>query len=186
MTLRSKLRAQDQQGTDRWPRVGFTGHRDLEPEDREWLSCELVRVLTKLRTENGSGVLVNGMAIGSDLMAAAAGLDAGLALWAYMPFPDQSARWSSADVLEQERLRVQAQRTVVLGDGPAAAGPRNRYLRLLHDRNRLIVRDADVLLAVHDRRRTSGGSFVTIGHARAAGLAVVKVDPHRRDTRISR
>lgn len=175
MALRSDLRGDN---VDHWPRVGVTGHRDLTGPQATWTRTELGRVLRKLRTNHGSRVLIDGMAMGADLIAVHVAIsDAGLRLLAYLPFADQTARWPANAAREQEQLRAQTRRVVVLGEGTASTGPRSRYLRLLHDRNRLIVRDADVLIAIHDRTRTSGGTATTVAHAKQQGLPIITVDP---------
>lgn len=143
---------QRRDGPDRWPRIGVTGHRDLSAAQQRWVGAELARVLRRLQSEHDASTLIDGMAVGADLIAAAAALDVGLQLWAYLPFPEQTARWRPADTAHHEHLRAQAARTVVLGDQPAADARQRRYVRLLHDRNRLILRDCDALVAVHDRR----------------------------------
>lgn len=183
MVLRGEIRGDR---ADRWVRVGFTGHRKLPAGSETWVSGELSRVLRKLRTKHAAATLICGMAMGADLLAAEAALNAGLSLWAYVPFPDQDARWPSSWVDRRTALLSQANRTVVLGVTDAAAGPRGRYLQLLFGRNRLIVRDADVLVAVHDRSLTTGGTFHTVGFARQAGVPVITIDPAGRTVTVTR
>ncbi len=187
MALRAQLHAPRPglDGAGRWHRVGVTGHRDLDPADQLWVRAELDRVLAKLRTAHGTRVLIDGMAIGADILAAEAALDADIRLWGYLPFPDQAARFPSEWAQRHELARARARRVVVLGDTPAAAGPLGRYVSLLHDRNRLIVRDADTMIAVHDRSKTTGGTVATIGHARSAGLKIITIDPATRTVSIT-
>ncbi|MDQ2738954.1 MAG: NADAR domain-containing protein [Actinomycetota bacterium] len=183
MALRA-LRREDR--ADRWTRVGITGHRDLGLDAETWVRGELGRVMNKLRAEHDTAVLIDGMAMGADVVAAEAALGSGLRLWAYMPFPDQTARWPATWIRRQEEIRSKASRVVVLGDRPASAGGRGRYVQLLHGRNRLIVRDCDALIAVHDRSRTGGGTATTVDFAREVGLPIITVDPGARGVSISR
>jgi len=183
MAIRSTLR---EDGPERWVRVGVTGHRDLDGDDRRWVSSELDRVLRKLRAKHGATTLINGMAMGADLLAAEAADRGGLSTWAYMPFPDQAANWPASWQERYEDALNSASRRVMLGVTPAIGGPRNRYLALLFGRNNLIVRDSDVIVAVHDKRRTTGGTVHAVKRARSEGLPVITLDPVSRTVTIHR
>jgi len=173
MALRSAKRDEP---ADRWPRAAIVGTKDLTAVQLDWMRAELARVLRKLRLEHGTSTLISGMAMGAGVEGSEiAGTAAGYSLWAYLPFPDQTAGWPTAWVRRQEAARTRASRTVVLGDKPVGAN-RKRGLRLDFDRDRLMVRDANVLIAVH--HRSAGGQTATIVElARELGVAVVTMDP---------
>ena len=165
MRLRSSLRSDPAQT---WPRVAVTGHRDLTPEQTGFVNTELGRVLRKLQVQHGAQTLIVGMAWGADLLAAQAAHSLGMPFWAYQPFPDQTSQWPASWAAEHARLGGLAQRTVVLGQS-SVASDRRRAVALLHSRNRLMLRDADVLLAIHDRARRGGGTATTVGFTQTAG-----------------
>ena len=176
MALRAAKRDEP---ADHWPRAAIIGTKDLTPVQLDWLRSELARVLLKLRLEHGTSTLMSGMAMGAGVEGAEiTGNAAGYALWAYLPYPDQTAGWPAAWIRRQEVARARAGRTVVLGDKPVGRN-RKRGLRLDFDRDRLMIRDANVLIAVH--QRSAGGQSATIiGLARELGVAVVTMDPVAR------
>lgn len=176
MALRSAKRDEP---ADRWPRAAIIGTKDLTAVQLDWMRTELARVLRKLRLDHGTSTLISGMAMGAGVEGAEiTGNAAGYALWAYLPYPDQTGGWPMAWIRRQEVARARASRTVVLGDKPVGSN-RKRGLRLDFDRDRLMIRDANVLIAVHDR--TAGGQSATVvGLARELGVAVVTMDPVAR------
>ncbi len=182
MALRAAKRDEP---ADHWPRAAIIGTKDLTPVQLEWLRSELARVLLKLRLEHGTGILMSGMAMGAGVEGAEiTGNSAGYAIWAYLPFPDQTAGWPTAWIRRQEAARTRTTRTVVLGDKPVGSN-RKRGLRLDFDRDRLMIRDANVLIAVHDR--SVGGQTVTsVALARELGVAVVTMDPIARSVAIAK
>ena len=182
MAIRASLRDEP---ADHWPRAAVVGTRELTGDQNRWLAAELPRVLTKLRLEHGTGVLMSGLAMGAGVeVAERAATGGGYEVWAYLPYPDQTAQWPAAWVQRQEAVRLRMSRTVVLGDKPVGAN-RKRALRLEYDRERLLVRDASVLIAVHDR--TAGGQTATIvGLARELGVPVVTMDHVARTVAIAK
>jgi len=176
MALRAAKRDEP---ADHWPRAAIVGTKDLVPVQLDWMRGELARVLLKLRLEHGTGILMSGMAMGAGVEGAETASNAGgYALWAYLPYPDQTAGWPTAWIRRQEATRARASRTVVLGDKPVGSH-RKRGLRLDFDRDRLMIRDANVLIAVH--QRSAGGQTATIvGLALELGVAVVTMDPVAR------
>ena len=167
MGLRARLRA-DSPTT--WTRVAVTGHRPqfFTPEQTVWAKSELERLAAKLRDGNGTQVAIGGGALGADTWWARAAVRAGLDLWVYVPFLDQSAKWEQEDRKTWGQMLSVAQRTLVLGSG--------YDVRLLHARNDFMLRDADLMIAVLDPAKTTGGTVSAVAKARAAGQALVVVD----------
>ena len=182
MALRAAKR---EEPAEHWPRAAIIGSRDLTAVQLDWMRAELARVLRKLRLEHGASTLLSGMSMGAGVEGAEiASNAASFALWAYLPFPDQTAGWPAAWIRRQEAARTRTARTVVLGDKPVGSN-RKRGLRLEFDRDRLMVRDANVLIAVHDR--AAGGQTATIvALARELGVAVVRMDPVARTVGIAK
>lgn len=161
-TLLMRERARHQGHTSpRFPRVAVTGHRprDFTPDERRWVKDTLLATAMRLRDEFDTTIGISGMACGADAWWAEAALTAGHDLWAYVPFTDQSLEWEAQDVQTYQGLLARASRTVTLG---------SRYdVRLFHARNDLMIRDANLIIAVYHPARTSGGTASTMKKARA-------------------
>lgn len=177
MALRSRLRRDP---ADRSTRVAVTGHRPqhLTVEQATWARAELDRLAVKLRDEHGTLVGITGCALGADTWWAQSVARAGLDLWAYVPFLAQPAAWPAADQKLWRALVGAAQRTLVLGAG--------YDVRLLHARNDFMLRDADLMIAVLDPAKTTGGTVSVVAKARAAGQSLVVVDVAARKVRLER
>lgn len=163
---------------DRWVRAAVTGHREhllTEPGISEWVQGELARVAGKLAAEHGTQVAISGMATGADLWWADAAHEAGLALWAYQPNPEQTARWRPDQIAEHQRLLDLAARRVIVGGRPDK--------RFNHDRNALMMSDGDVIISVRDPRITTGGTVAALREL-AARRPVITIDVESRVTSI--
>lgn len=165
---------------DRWTRVMVTGHRPqhLDPEQVTWARAELDRLAVKVRDEHHAQVAITGAALGADTWWARSARRAGLRLWAYVPCLTQAARWRPEDQDTWRKMLGAAERTLVLAA--------DYDVRLLHARNGFMVRDADLVIAVWDPTKTTGGTASAVKVARAAGKTVVIVDVAARRTRIER
>lgn len=165
---------------DRWTRVMVTGHRPqhLSDEQAAWAQGELDRLAVKVRDEHHAQVAITGAALGADTWWARSARRAGLRLWAYVPCLTQSSRWRPEDQETWRRMLGVAERTLVLAD--------DYDVRLLHARNGFMVRDADLVIAVWDPAKTTGGTAAAVNAARAAGKTIVVVDVAAQRTRIER
>lgn len=165
---------------DRWPRVMVTGHRPQHLSDVQatWAKGELDRLAIKVRDAHGAQVAISGCALGADTWWARSARRAGLRLWAYVPCLAQPARWRPDDQATWRKLLGAADRTLVLAA--------DYDVRLLHARNGFMVRDADLVIAVWDPAKTTGGTAAAVRQARTAGKTVVIVDVAARRTRIER
>ena len=177
MALRGALRGDP---PDRWTRVAVTGHRPqfLTPNQQTWAQGELDRLAVKLRDRHGTKVAITGAALGSDTWWARSAVRADLDVWAYIPFLDQAAKWADEDKVTWRALLGVATRTLILGAG--------YNVGLLHSRNDFMLRDADLVIAVWDPTKTTGGTASAVSKARAAGKTLVVVDVTSRTTRIER
>lgn len=171
MNQRDALR----EGAQSFARVGITGHRPqhLSPTERGWVAEVLPELMKSLRDNYGAQVAISGMALGADTVWAHSALDQELRLWGYIPSPDQGERWSANDQQAHQELLSQASRVVVLG---RAYDP--RWLRA---RNNLIVRDSNVLVAVHKEGKDSGGTAATIRTALSCNARLIRVNVTRRE-----
>lgn len=157
-----------------WEVASATAHRDLRglPEDVwTWVGDKFTAGAVWLRREHGTRTGISGMARGGDLVWARAVLAAGLDLWCYIPYPQQPDRWPAQVRDEYYTLLERAARVRRFGDRPD-----NRYLFARNDRMR---EDADVVFALYDPARTTGGTCRAYRTARRT-RPVVHLDPRAR------
>lgn len=176
MALRSQLRRDT---GDRWVRVAVTGHRPhlVTPAQATFGQSELARLAVKLRESHHTQVAISGLALGADTHWAAASAPAGLDLWAYCPFTAQADAWDEPDQRMWADLRKAAARVVTLGSA--------YDVKLLHARNDLMLRDADLIIAVTRPSLTTGGTASTVAKARAAGRPLITVNLDTLHTSLS-
>lgn len=157
-------------------RVGITtGHRpqSLSASERKWVAAILPELMVTLRREHGMQVAISGMALGTDTVWAKAALEQHVKLWGYVPSPDQAARWNPHDQREHASLLAAASRTVLHG---GSYDP--RWIKASND---TIVRDCNLLVAVHKEGRTTGGTAAVIRKARACRKPLIRVNVTRRE-----
>lgn len=97
-------------------------------------------------------------------------------MWAYQPHPQQTAGWKPDQISEHARLRALTQRRVMVGG--------RLEKRFFHDRNALMLADAEVVIAVRDPRITSGGTVAALREL-AARRPVITIDVASRVTSIA-
>ncbi|NKS56209.1 hypothetical protein GS504_01095 [Rhodococcus hoagii] len=164
---------------DRWVRAAVTGHREhllSEPGTRAWVQGELERLAGKLAADHGTQIAIAGMATGADLWWADAAHEAGLAVWAYQPNPEQTDGWKPEQISDHTRLLALAQRRVMVGGRPEK--------RSYHDRNALMLADSDVTISVRDPRIATGGTVAALREL-GARRPVITVDVAARTTTIA-
>jgi hypothetical protein len=170
-------------GGNPWTVVCGTGHRQLPPDQAEWMRGQLARCAVWLRDVAGTQVGISGFARGFDLWWADAVVKAGLELWAYIPFEEQSARWTSRrDREEWQRLRAAAtqdrERIIgVVGPDVPPARRSTAVTRLLHARNDAMLRDAGAVVAGWEAGRLDGGTHGALVKAVSRGMPGVHLDP---------
>lgn len=161
--------------------VGGTGHRQLsDAADQAWLQASLVKGCDWLRRIRGTRYVISGLARGFDMDWAEAALEAGLTLWAAIPFEGQEARWTKRDQARYAALRAAAARVRVTGhlseDLPAKS--RSAAVNtLLHKRNRVIVERSGALLTGWEPGRLDGGTAATLRIAATLGMPGIHVNP---------
>lgn len=123
-------------------------------------------------TSPGGVEVITGLALGGDQWVAQAAIELGIPFAAYVPCPEQDAKWSPEQSAEWLRLLAHAHRIVVTAArySPGAMMGRNRAM--LDD----CRGPRDRLLAIYDGRET-GGTFSCYASARKGGLRVVRIDP---------
>jgi hypothetical protein len=120
------------------------------------------------------------MGPGGALDWAEAILDAGLNLWAAIPFEQQPARWPAAQRRRWAQIRAAAHRERIVGEVSPAV-PANRRSAavntLMHKRNRAMLDAAGALLTVWEPGRLDGGTATTLAEAVRRGMPGVHLDP---------
>lgn len=164
-----------------WDVVAGTGHREpSEQADLVWTQQNLTRACGWLRETAGTRIAISGMARGFDMDWAEAALEAGLRLWACIPFEGQDSRWTKADKARYARLRAAASQEKIIGRIPDDIVPKHRSAAangLIHKRNRAMVRRAGALLTVWEPGRLDGGTTATLLIAATLGMPGVHLDP---------
>lgn len=158
----------------------FTGHRpqglpcggDEGAPACIRLKDALRREIAALVEERGVTRFISGMALGIDqwaagLVAQLRGQYPHLSLEGAVPCAGQESRWSRDKQLQYHALRRQCDRWTILQ--PA-------YTRgCMQARNRYMVDNSDIVLAVWDGR--PGGTGSTVAYARKRGLCLLILDP---------
>jgi hypothetical protein len=161
-----------------WEVVSGTGHRPhhMSAVAGSWLHRETQRIAHKLAVENGTEVGVSGMALGFDLWWAAAVVDAGMKLWAHVPFPQQPDPWKSWDRDEWQRLLGLASEVTYYGD--------HYEVKYLHMRNDGMREASKAVVAGYREMKTSGGTASAFERAWDAGLPIIHMEPDLQSSRL--
>ncbi len=156
-----------------WEIVALTGHRPqyLSSPQRHWLIENLDRCAQWLKANRGTRVAVSGMALFSDLVWADAATRAGLELWCYIPYPQQTANWTARDQAEWARLRA-------LGNPDRERTFGTCYSKqALHGRNSGMLDDADALLSAWRSDKFDGGTHSATLEAVRRGMPGIHLHP---------
>lgn len=162
-----------------WEVACATGHRprSLDADTHPWIRDELHRLAVKLRDTHGTQVVISGMAVGVDQWWAQAALDAGLVLWAYVPFPQQSDRWPDVARTQWRALLDRAARVRQFGD--------HYDVRWLHARNDGMLTDSRAVVAVHLPDKATGGTASAVRKAERLRMPIIRVNPATRAVTLS-
>lgn len=169
---------------EQWQIVCGTAVRDLD--DWSWTRAELGRTARRLRAHHGTLVAISGMARGGDLEWAQACLEAGLALWAFVPFDEQTeverpGLWTPQ--MKDRYRQLLAAAKVVNVIGRLADFPTHQrfeaMVRLYHKRNDAMLHRAKAAVAVLPTGVVRGGTASCVRKLRARGMPYVHIDPAR-------
>ena len=143
--------------------VAITGHRppklNLTWDGRGPMDVGLVDLLCHEFDRLGTELVITGMALGVDLLAARAAWKMGLPFDAYVPFPEQPSRWPEAS---QARWRT------ALSLANDVRFIRESYQPgAFYQRNEAMVDAADHVVAVWDG--STGGTAHCVNYARRVG-----------------
>ena len=159
--------------------VAFTGYRpeklpfvesDTDPVYRAFRDAN--RGLVKHLIDLGCVNFFSGVAKGFDLWAAEDVLFwrqayRHIRLTCAVPFPEQAASWSPAEVERYARILTAADEVVTVCP---------RYQKgCYYERNRYMVDRSDVLVAAFDGK--PGGTAYPVDYARSQGLVILQINP---------
>ncbi len=159
-------------------RVSFTGYR---PEKLRFYGKEdpmFIDFMERLREkisefiDMGADVFISGMALGSDTYCAETVLELkkehpNIKLIAAIPCANQAERWSAAQQAHYRKLLEMCDERVVLAN--------HYYNGCMQKRNRYLVDNCDVLLAIFDGK--PGGTKNTVDYAKSKGRKIVYLSP---------
>lgn len=153
--------------------VSVTGHRPerfATESERMGVRCALWAALSDL----GPDMLLTGGARGADLWAAQWCVryadEIGTPLTVVLPFVGHTARWSDEDVKEYDRTMKDGYKCGVLSK-IEFLGSSSRKSAAYFKRNRYLVDNCDLLVAVYDGK-PGGGTAYTVDYARKVGREV--------------
>jgi uncharacterized phage-like protein YoqJ len=149
--------------------LGVTGHRP----DKLYGKIEAVEVAVAVKLAELKPSLVRiGMAVGTDMIAAAKCIGLGIPFTAVIPFAGQEKKWPERVQQEYKRLLSYAADVVVVSRGDYS-------FEKMHKRNRWIVDHSSKLLSVWNG--TLGGTYNTVMYAMKRGWKlgerIINIDP---------
>lgn len=153
--------------------IAFTGHR---PEKLGGYGPSAVQDDVRRRIRNALADLrpshaISGMALGVDQWAAEECDAAGIPWTAAIPFKGQESQWPAASQRRYRDLLGWATRIHVVSPGG--------YTReKMQDRNRWMVDNCDLLIAVWDG--SDGGTANCYRYAKSIGRRIARINPLRR------
>jgi len=155
--------------------LGITGHRKIndkyyDKNDPDWINIEQ-RIYFKLKILVPS-VLITGMALGVDQMAAKICLTLNIPFIAAVPFVGQEDRWNDASKIEYKELLMEAQEVKIISPGGYAGWK-------MQTRNKWIVDNCENLLAVYDGG--GGGTRNCVEYAKNLNKKIWVINPNEGD-----
>jgi uncharacterized phage-like protein YoqJ len=149
--------------------VAGTGHRPkslpcLYDENHQW-AVTVKNNLNNWLVENKPTVVISGMAIGWDTWLAEAALSNDIELHCYIPFDGQEDRWSKKDQHRYHNIIKQA----AFVKYPPPSNVKQSYL----DRNIMMVKEADTVLALFNILQITGGTAHAISYANQLNKKIV-------------
>lgn len=161
--------------------VAFTGHRPEKLHGYDPTAQGNRAMLWRLRHTieamiiDGARVFISGMALGIDMWAARIVLALknkypDVQLHAYIPCANHTKMWRQSSKDEWQSIIDQADSVVYVS--------KEEYTpHCMNNRNRAMIRDADVMIAVWDG--TNGGTGNCVRDARKVNRPIIQLHPHQ-------
>ena len=161
-------------------KCAFTGHRPQrlsfcsDEADERCIQLKLIlrEQIIHLIEEDGVSYFITGMAMGVDMYAAEIVLDLkanypGLQLECAIPYEEQAMRWTNALRERYYNIASKCDKETMLQTHYSSG--------CFQRRNRYMVDQADIVLAVWDGQPSGTGS--TVKYALSKGKQVIRIDP---------
>ncbi len=150
--------------------IAGTGHRPNKLNGFSKAAERKVYDLALSALQGNDVIVISGLALGFDTQLALAALDLGLELWGYIPCLRQDAMWDSANCARYQRIVDRCAKTVYAYQGlyPGAW--------CMDRRNRMMVDDADMVLALYNG--SAGGTGNCVAYAEEVGKPVMNLWKH--------
>lgn len=151
-----------------YEKVMVTGHRPfkLSKVQQDFMNSALDDIASQLHDNNGMRTMISGMALGADTRWARYAADHGIDLAVYVPFPQQSDKWSFRDRQEWKKILQYSSTQKVFG---TTYSP-----RYLFARNDGMMTDSDLMVAaVSPSLGERTGTMHCIRRAHQKGLPIL-------------
>jgi len=148
-----------------------TGHRPhILPckydENHAWLR-ELKKRIKETLTKNHVDEVIAGGAIGFDTWLAQSTLELKIPLHVYVPFKGQEAKWPARARKEYERILSLAKTVNYIDEEYTPSS--------FHKRDRAMVDDCNLVLALWNPTVSEGGTFYTVNYAKDKGKRLINL-----------
>jgi uncharacterized phage-like protein YoqJ len=101
--------------------------------------------------------IISGMATGWDMWVADISLQFNIPLYAYIPFPGQESQWGHDDIQHYNAILDKATEIKLCSD--------KYHPKAYFKRDKMMVDDADKVIALLDPNQKKGGTFYTVNYA---------------------
>lgn len=163
----------------------FTGHRPDSFKfgyDENNALCMLLKEAVRRQIyallDSGCTKFMSGCALGVDIWSAEAVIDIRrrhkeVELVGVVPFKGQESKWNNNDKERYNWILKSCNEVITLFDG---------YVRgAFYERDRYLVDNADVIIAVYDRNKFSSGTGYTVRYAMKKKKPIIIIDPETMD-----
>ena len=149
-------------------KIGITGHRQLNHSE-----LTIKQALKKLYIENKADLVISGMALGFDTLAAEVALENNIPYIAAIPFVEQAKLWPKKDQEKYLFLLEYAKEIYIQPEAETG----NRIFAGYFGRNRWIVTNTELLIA-YIANYKDGGTADTWNYAEKLGRSRVNIIDH--------
>lgn len=152
--------------------IAATGHRPKYcpckyKENHPWLDDLKNRLYADLDVGYNSGqidFLITGMAIGFDTWIAEVALELDIPIHAYIPFTGQESQWPTSSKEKYRDIISKSAKVVTLN--------KEYHPRAFTERDKAMVDNADMVMALLNPMAEEGGTFYTVKYAMSKKLKV--------------
>ncbi len=148
-----------------------TGHRPKYlpcgyNENHPWLIDLKLRIEEKL-LELKPQAVISGVALGFDTWLAQTALQLNIPLWCYIPFPQQGIKWPTQSRKIYQELLDKSEKQVITSSMYST--------ECFFVRDRKMVDDSDLVLALWNLEMLSGGTYYTVQYAKECNKELINL-----------